>query len=173
MSVHIWDSLFWDLFILQNLKKTWPTQYLQTLSVVWKSTSFLLKIRANRVYRLCFANSALSERRICNLINLEFRFCEKPLSDCHCASVWPLKIGLLSLLTEIRLQRILGTGESATRFGAEIIAGINHVNYNQNNSLNALAGEISKPEINFNVLQGQAYVSEIERKFSKQKEKQD
>lgn len=40
------------------------------------------------------------------------------------------------------VQNVLGSGAAGERFGREFIAGINHVNYNQNNSLNALAGQL-------------------------------
>lgn len=39
------------------------------------------------------------------------------------------------------MQRILGAGGAAARFSREFIGGINHVNYNQNNNLNAFAGD--------------------------------
>ncbi len=34
-----------------------------------------------------------------------------------------------------------GTDESSYRFGSEFVAAVNRVNYNQDNGINALAGE--------------------------------
>lgn len=45
--------------------------------------------------------------------------------------------------TNFDCQVFLGRSLAAERFSAELIGGINHVNYNQNNSLNAFAGECS------------------------------
>lgn len=38
------------------------------------------------------------------------------------------------------VQAVLGEGQSATRFASEFVGGINHINYNQDNRLNAFAG---------------------------------
>ena len=38
-------------------------------------------------------------------------------------------------------QKSMGTDESSYRFGSEFVAAVNRVNYNQDNGINALAGE--------------------------------
>ena len=40
-------------------------------------------------------------------------------------------------------QEVMGLDENSYRFASEFVAAVNRVNYNQDNGINALAGELS------------------------------